>query len=174
MVLEFGKSYICHNYNIISMRITKKRFLAFVLLSFFSLALVVISTPQLVSAQVSSSGSSNGSLVNSQEGLDQIGRVYGDQGSGPQDIRYTIARIINIVLGFLGVIFFGLIIFAGFQYMTSAGNEEQTKKAMAMLRSAIIGLVIILVSWGITRYVMYTVGGAVNNTTGYQNYRSYP
>lgn len=152
------------------MRITKKRFLSFVLLSFFSLVLIMLSSPNLVSAQVTSGGG----LIDSQEGLNDVGVVFGDKGNGPQDIRYIIARIITIVLGFLGIIFFALIIFAGFQYMTSAGNEEQTKKALSLLRNALIGLIIILVSWGISRYILSTLTRAINNSVDYRNYRSYP
>ena len=154
------------------MRITKKYLLAFTILSFFSLAQVVLLTPRLVSAQVSASGGS--SLLNSQEGLTEVGQVYGDNGSGPTDIRYTIARIINIILGFLGIIFFALVIFAGFQYMTAAGNQEQTKKAIGLLRNAVIGLVIILISWAITRYLVITLGKAVNNSVDWKTYNSYP
>lgn len=149
------------------MRITKKHLGAFVILGFFSLAQIVLFHPISVSAQSTP-------LVNSQVGLNEVGTVYGDSGSGPQDIRYIVARIINIILGFLGVIFFGLTVFAGFQYMTAAGNDEQAKKALTLLRNAVIGLVIILVSWTITRYITITLSGAVNNTADYRVYRTYP
>jgi hypothetical protein len=152
------------------MRITKKHYLAFILLSFFSLVQVVLFNPLLVSAQSQAASP----LLQGQVGINDVGKiVYGDNGSGPADIRYTVARIINIVLGFLGVIFFALTIFAGFQYMTSAGNEEQTKKALALLKNAIIGLIIILMSWAITRYVLIISGRAVNNSVDYRTYRDY-
>jgi len=152
------------------MRITKKYLLAFTILSFFSLAQIILMTPSLVSAQSNTGGSA---LLNTQEGLTDVGRVYGDNGNGPTDIRYTIARVINIVLGFLGIIFFALVIFAGFQYMTAAGNEDQTKKALALLRNAVIGLVIILLSWAITRYLVITLGKAVNNSVDVKTYNTY-
>ncbi len=150
------------------MRITKKHLLCFILLGFFSLAQIILFHPTTVSAQVSSGSG----LVGSQEGLTDIGRVYGDSGSGPQDIRAIVARIINVVLGFLGVIFLGLAVVAGFQYMTAAGNEEQTKKALSLLRNAIIGIVIILVSWGITRFTLLITGRTVSNKVDYTTYRS--
>lgn len=150
------------------MRITKKHFISFILLGFFSLAQIIFFSPMIASAQVSSGSG----LVGTQEGLTDIGRVYGDSGSGPQDIRSLIARIINVVIGFLGVIFLSLAVFAGFQYMTAAGNEEQTKKAISLLRNAIIGVVILLVSWGITRFVLIITGRTVNNTVDYRTYRT--
>jgi hypothetical protein len=150
------------------MRITKKHLLCFILLGFFSLAQIILFHPSVVSAQVSSGSG----LVGTQEGLSDIGRVYGDSGSGPQDIRAIIGRIINVVLGFLGVIFLGLAVLAGFQYMTAAGNQEQTKKALSLLRNAVIGIVIILISWGITRFVLIITGRTVANTVDYTTYRS--
>ena len=149
------------------MRITKKHVLSFAFLSLFSLAQVILFFPTQVSAQASN-------LVSGQEGLNEVGRVFGDTGSGAQDIRYIIARVINLILGFLGVIFFILTIFAGFKYMTAAGNEEEVKKSLSLLKNAVIGLLIVLISWTITRYVLISLGGAVNNTAGYQNYRVYP
>ena len=150
------------------MRITKKCLLCFILLGFFSLTQVVLFSPATVSAQASSGSG----LIGTQEGLTDIGRVYGDSGNGPQDIRTIIGRIVNVVLGFLGVIFLVLAVVAGFQYMTAAGNQEQTKKAISLLRNAIIGIVIILISWGITRFVLIITGRTVSNTLDYTTYRS--
>ena len=55
------------------------------------------------------------------------------------DPRIIIARIINIALLFLGVIAVGLIIYAGFLWMTSGGNEDKIDKAKNTLKNAIIG-----------------------------------
>lgn len=108
-------------------------------------------------------------LFNSQTGINELGQVYGNQ---KLDLRVLIARIISIVLGFLAVIFFALMIFAGFQYMTAGGNEDQTKKALTLLKNAIIGLLIILISWALTRFVVIMLSRAVNNSTDYTNYRN--
>ena len=103
----------------------------------------------------------DGSLLDSQTGFYDIGNTaYG--GAFPTDIRVTIARIILIVLTFVGIIFVGLVTFAGFQYMTAAGNEEQTKKAVSLLRTAIIGLIIIMAAWAITRFFITMLGSTVD------------
>lgn len=103
----------------------------------------------------------NTNLVGSQVGLTEVGEVYG--GTEPQDVRIIVLKIIRIALSFIGLIFFGLTIFAGFQYMTAAGNQDQTKKALALLKNAIIGLIIILMSWAITQYSIIMLGKAANN-----------
>lgn len=101
------------------------------------------------------------SLLDSQTGLSDISQVYGT--NTPTDIRSTIAMLIDIVLGFLGTIFIVLTIFAGFKYMTSGGNEEKAQEAMALLRNAVIGLIIVLAAWAVTRVVVIVLGRAVNN-----------
>jgi len=59
------------------------------------------------------------------------------------DPRELVGRIINIALGFLGVIAIGLISYAGFVWMSSNGDEEKITKAKGILKNAVIGLVII-------------------------------
>ena len=107
-------------------------------------------------------------LVVGQEGFQDLSDVFG---GAPADIRLTVAKIITVVLGFLGIIFIGLTIFAGFQYMTSAGNEEKTKKAVDLLKNAIIGLLIILAAWAITRYAVIIFSKTVNGTIDYLRYQ---
>ena len=80
-------------------------------------------------------------------------------------ISYTIAQIIKAILGFLGVIFIVLIIYAGFLWMTSAGNEEKAGKAKKIITAAIIGLVIVLSAYAITIYVTDKIVGATIRTS---------
>ena len=73
---------------------------------------------------------------------------------GNDDPRRVTVQIINIVLGFLGLIAVIVVLFGGFKWMTSCGNQENVGKAKKLLISGLIGLVIILLSWGITSYVV--------------------
>lgn len=111
------------------------------------------------------------SLIDTQIGLNTAGQVYSN--SAPVDIRITIAKIINIVLGFLGIIFVGLTIFAGFQYMTAGGNKEKTEKALGLIKNAVIGVVIILMAWAITRFTIRQLSRVANNSVDYQTYSPY-
>jgi hypothetical protein len=76
----------------------------------------------------------------------------------------TIARIINFVLGFLGIIALVIILIAGFQWMTAAGNEEKITTAKKMLGAAVIGLVIILASFAIANFVVANLSKNLNAT----------
>ena len=89
-------------------------------------------------------------------------------GLSSDDPRVIIARVINIFLGFLGIIAVLLIIYAGFLYMTSEGRADQTDQAKQILKNATIGLVIILASFGIASWIMSlllsSTGGAGTST----------
>jgi cysteine-rich repeat protein len=70
------------------------------------------------------------------------------------DPRVIAARVINVALGLLAIIMVAIIVYAGFLYMTSGGDPMKTKTALAWIRNAVIGLVIILLSWAIARFVI--------------------
>ena len=55
------------------------------------------------------------------------------------DPRIIVARVINIALLFLGVIAVGSVIYAGFLWMMSGGNEEEIEEAQSILKKAVIG-----------------------------------
>lgn len=89
-------------------------------------------------------------LLQGQEGMGDIQAVFGET----EDIRITIAKMINIVLSVLAAIFVVLIVIAGFKYMTASGNEEKVKDALKQIQQAVIGLIIILMAWSITRFII--------------------
>jgi TRAP-type C4-dicarboxylate transport system permease small subunit len=75
----------------------------------------------------------------------------------PKTIPEIIGAIINSFLSLLGVIFLCLIIYGGFLWMTSGGNETKVYRAKEVLRNAIIGLIIIMASYSITSFVIKTL-----------------
>ncbi|HTW97013.1 MAG TPA: IPT/TIG domain-containing protein [Candidatus Methylomirabilis sp.] len=77
------------------------------------------------------------------------------------DPRLIASRIIQIALGFLGIIAIGLIIYGGFLWMTAAGNEDRVDTAKRVLISAVIGLIIILSAFGIATFVLNNLLQAV-------------
>jgi len=44
-------------------------------------------------------------------------------------------------------------VIAGYSWMTSGGNEEKVKKAVATIRVAIIGLIVSLAAWTLWNFV---------------------
>lgn len=82
------------------------------------------------------------------------------------DPRVIAAKIVRVALGFLGVVALGIVLYGGFVWMTSAGNEERIATAKKILTNGIIGLVIILMAFGITQYVLNTLIGALTGGGG--------
>lgn len=78
------------------------------------------------------------------------------------DPRIVIGRIINMVLGFLGVIAVAIVLMGGFKWMTAGGNEEKTGEAKKLLGAGVIGLVIILSAWAIATFIINSLNTAVN------------
>lgn len=145
------------------MQITKrkiKKIILFLIIMFFAGSLILTrNTPRAQADQ---------SLWDKQAGVQQeIGAAFGEvPGAVQKDIRVTMAKIIKVFLGLLGLIFLIMIIWAGFKWMTSGGNEEQVKEARDQMLRAVIGLAIILASWGITEFVtscFLTATGAVDD-----------
>lgn len=77
-----------------------------------------------------------------------------------------VARIINGALVLLGIVFLALAIYGGYVWMMARGKEDEVERAKRLLEEAVIGLVIILVSYAITRFVVGLVGGAVGAGAG--------
>lgn len=77
------------------------------------------------------------------------------------DVRTLVGNIIKGFLGLLGLVAVGLLIYAGFLWMTSKGEEEQVTKAKRIILNAVIGLVIIIASYAIVAFIFRAVvGGA--------------
>ena len=93
-------------------------------------------------------------LVAAAQTLD-LGIDYGTStGLGTKDIRTTVADIINVALGLLGIVAVVIVLAGGFTWMTAAGNEEKVDKAKKMIFAGIIGLAIILSAYAIARFVI--------------------
>ncbi|MDD3301890.1 MAG: IPT/TIG domain-containing protein, partial [Patescibacteria group bacterium] len=97
-------------------------------------------------------------------GLDKVGNNINLSDTNPQEAAI---RIINLALTFLGILAVGIILYGGFVWMKSNGSETEIDKAKKILKSGLIGLVIILSAWGIAYFVITrligTGGGNVNN-----------
>ncbi len=92
-----------------------------------------------------------------------VNAIQGTVKLGSGDIRSTAARIINVALGFLGIIAVVIVLIGGFQYMISGGNDTKTAEARQLIFAGIIGLAIILSAWAITSFVISRLIGATQD-----------
>lgn len=98
-----------------------------------------------------------------------LGMEYGEAtGLGQRDVRYTVAGIINVSLGLLGIVCLVLIIYAGWKWMTAGGNDDQAGEAKKIIYAAMIGALIIMSAYAISNFVLKNL---FKQTTG-SNYSS--
>jgi len=85
----------------------------------------------------------------------EVGLDYGTYtGLGTKDIREGIMIIVNVLLGFLGIIAIVGIIAGGFIMMTSGGNAEKQAGGQKAVAAGAIGLVIIFTAYAIAQFVI--------------------
>lgn len=72
---------------------------------------------------------------------------------GESDIYSYISSIISIILSFVGIIFLAIMFYAGLRWMTARGNEEFATKAKDAMFAAIIGLILVVASYGIATFI---------------------
>jgi amino acid transporter len=82
-------------------------------------------------------------------------------GLGTRDLRETIASIINVAMGLLGIVAVLIILLGGFKWMTAMGNDENIKKAKSLIIAGVIGLIIILTAYAIATFVVNSILRAV-------------
>lgn len=98
-------------------------------------------------------------------GVESLGLQYGEAtGLGSKDVRETIAQIIRVALGLLGIVAVVIILVGGFKWMTAGGNEEQVGEAKKWIFSGVIGLVIILSAYALASFIITQLVAAT--TTG--------
>ncbi|MFA6304275.1 MAG: Ig-like domain-containing protein [Patescibacteria group bacterium] len=120
---------------------------AIILAGLFLIILGVLVIPQLSLAQTSL-------------GFEPVGST----GLGTRDLKDIIILIIKIFLGFLGIIAVGLIIWGGYTWMTSGGEEDKISEGKKIITNAVIGLIIILSSYAIVLFVVSRFSPATLNS----------
>ncbi len=87
---------------------------------------------------------------------------YGTRlGLGTADLQTTVINILAWLLGIAALVAVVMVIAGGFQWLTSAGNEEKISAAKKTISGAVIGLVLILIAWAI---VIFVAGTTANVT----------
>lgn len=96
------------------------------------------------------------------ESVSQLGLPDGNLNNA-EDLRLLIARIIRWVLGFVGLLAVGVVMYGGYLWMTSAGNQDRVSEAKTVLRNGLIGLAIIIASFAIVSFIINFFTAQLNN-----------
>lgn len=101
----------------------------------------------------------NAQLGAADTGLEQTGTAVYGAGTDTNVATFIGQNIIQPALGFVGIIFLLLMLYAGFLWMTAGGNTSQVEKAKNILVSTIIGTVLIVSAYVITTTVFNALSG---------------
>ncbi len=104
-------------------------------------------------------------------GLSDVGETIN---LGTIDLRTIIARIIQVVFGVLGMVLLIIILYAGWLWMTSQGDEEKIMEAKNIIKNATIGLAIMLMAFSITTFIIRLLTGATGARLGGVSEREIP
>ncbi len=126
------------------------------------LLLFVIAIPVVVRADTAKSKSTTNILNNLKEAAggqapEAQGRIF------PAGDLPTIAnRVLATFFALLGLIFLGMMLYGGYNWLTAMGEEEKVETAKKTITAAFIGLAIVIASYAVTDYIikkLYSGGG---------------
>lgn len=87
------------------------------------------------------------------QNLQKGGEVAYGEGT-ESNLLVVIGRIVNGVLVVSGIILTVIILMGGYKYLTAGGKKDEVDKAKEWIKNGIIGLIIILLAYSISSYVM--------------------
>lgn len=117
---------------------------------FFGLIFLFLITPAFVLAEVK---------------CDAVGLNCTAEGNfSNADVSVFVGNIIKAMLALLGVIVLIFMVYGGYLWMMSGGNDQMVKKSKDILINAVIGLVIVLAAYAITTFVVSRIYSAANSS----------
>ncbi|MDD3301488.1 MAG: hypothetical protein PHR57_01790 [Patescibacteria group bacterium] len=73
------------------------------------------------------------------------------------DVQAMVVEFSNIILQIVGVLTFAMFIYGGVLFLTSAGNPNTVKNAKKIIVAAIVGLIIVFVSYTAVQFFIGTI-----------------
>lgn len=114
-------------------------------------SLMFVFSPSFTAVQAQQGPNSGGDAA--QNGLSTVGEAFPSGAKQGKTVQEIVKLVINWALYLAAIIAVIFIIIGGFMYITSAGNETQAGKGRATLKNALIGLVLVILSYVIVQIV---------------------
>lgn len=119
------------------------------------LSLVIFIIPSVLFGATKGLGAARESLTTTGGAIDQ---EYNE--AGRADLKTMVGNIIQTVLGLLGTVLLLVIVYAGYSWLASGGNQEKVAIARKWITNAVIGFIIVAGAWVITSFVMQSLAGS--------------
>jgi len=129
--------------------------------SFAKLLLPVIMLASMFASALAVPTFADNSICNNTNVPEEIRAANGCTGTSElAKAENVVAKIIDSILLVLGIACVVFVVFGGIQYMTSAGDSSKMTKAKHTILYACVGLVICVLAFAITNFVVDTVNKA--------------
>ena len=76
------------------------------------------------------------------------------------ELTQTISNLVGILLGVVGVIGVGFFIYGAYMYLTASGAPHQMERGKSAMMTALAGIVLAMVAYGVVELVMDAVVGS--------------
>ena len=73
------------------------------------------------------------------------------------DLTQTISNLVGILLGIVGAVGVGFFIYGAYLYLTASGAPHQMERGKSAMMTALAGIVLALVAYGVVELVMNAV-----------------
>jgi hypothetical protein len=100
-------------------------------------------------------GGGNGAAQKAMEGFNEVKGEVGAE----DNLNKSIGTILTIVYSIIGIVAVIMVILGGVSYATSQGDAGKLKKGKDTILYGIIGLIIVLLAFAITNFVLSNLGG---------------
>lgn len=96
--------------------------------------------------------------------LKQSGTAYtGNANRAPRDLRYTVANLIKRGLQLVGLVMICLMMYSGYLWFSARGNDDQVQQAKDVIRNAVIGMILVAMSYTLVSFVFRSAYVAQEN-----------
>jgi len=117
---------------------------------------------------IATGAQAQGGLEAIKGGLAGAGKSSGLQqqtGSQTNNLESMVGSLIGSLLSVVGLLLLVYLIYGGFKYMTAGGDSKGVQEATSIIRNAVIGLIIIVLSYYIADWIMRQLTTAATGTT---------
>ncbi len=133
-----------------------KKLLFFTLLFVFAIALFGVFSGSVARAE----------CLPGTDPLTCLGTVGENSNYTDRSIAEILIDILNAALSLIFLIVLGFLVYGGYYWMVSGGNEEKVRKARQILTASLIGLLIVLSALSIVTFITGAIGVDLSDPTG--------
>jgi hypothetical protein len=123
---------------------------------FFAVTAPVVALSMFLGLSFAQISNNQNPYTNPTDGGDSTDVAVVGSGTGQQDSFVNVVKgAINWILGILALIALIILLYGGFQMVTSAGDEEKYTAGFTILKHAATGLILIGVAWFIVSIIFW-------------------